>query len=404
MEEIYLNAIRLMQGALYDDAAEEFGRIPDYKDSAERKLECERMSDGARKDRIYAEAQKAALSPIVRGQKKAISLFKTIPGWRDSDEQAEAALRRIDDIRAKDEADRREAKRIQTEKQAKMKKLRKRLTIAATALVLTLGAAFGAYRYYKTILRPKLDYKKAVSLMETGELDEAYLLLKKVDSAENDEKLLEIMKTRLSVAQVGSSVLFGTCEQDANKSNGSEAIEWLVVDKKDDKLLLVSKYAIDALPFNGVLGDKPFTWSNCTLREWLNQTYIDLLFTSGERSLICTTRVSAEPNPFYPDIDPGSPTTDKMFILSISEVLKYFPTDADRLCSSTPEAARLGAYGGLHDYCLWWLRNPGSDDYPSRTVVISSDGTIKYIGHFVDNQNYAVRPAIWVSAEGMTRQ
>ena len=49
-------------------------------------------------------------------------------------------------------------------------------------------------------------------------------------------------------ASIGDYVTFGMYEQDNDKSNGAEAIEWQVLDKKDGKVLLLSKYALDAKP------------------------------------------------------------------------------------------------------------------------------------------------------------
>ena len=46
--------------------------------------------------------------------------------------------------------------------------------------------------------------------------------------------------------QTFTTVTFGTYEQDGNASNGAEPIEWYVLDEKDGKKLLVSKYILDA--------------------------------------------------------------------------------------------------------------------------------------------------------------
>ena len=39
-ERIYRNALLLIEGRLYTEAAAEFARIPDYRDAAKKKLEC----------------------------------------------------------------------------------------------------------------------------------------------------------------------------------------------------------------------------------------------------------------------------------------------------------------------------------------------------------------------------
>ena len=50
-------------------------------------------------------------------------------------------------------------------------------------------------------------------------------------------------------------VTFGSYEQDNNSENGSEPIEWLMLEQKDGKALLVSRYGLDALPFHDSDGD-----------------------------------------------------------------------------------------------------------------------------------------------------
>lgn len=45
-------------------------------------------------------------------------------------------------------------------------------------------------------------------------------------------------------AEVGDIFKFGSYEQDNDTSNGKEDIEWLVLEVKDGKALLISKYAL----------------------------------------------------------------------------------------------------------------------------------------------------------------
>jgi len=140
-----------------------------------------------------------------------------------------------------------------------------------------------------------------------------------------------------SSAKVGDIIKFGTYEQDGNKSNGKEAIEWQVLDKKDGKLFVVSKYALDYQPFNKVYDTIP--WEKCSLRSWLNNTFINTAFTSAEKNKIQTTKVVNEDNPYWGS-DGGKDTQDKVFLLSISEAAKYFGL------KSNPESESLYPYYG----------------------------------------------------------
>ena len=54
-ERIYQNALLLIEGRLYAEAADELARIPGYRDADRMKSECEARQDAARLDRIYEE-------------------------------------------------------------------------------------------------------------------------------------------------------------------------------------------------------------------------------------------------------------------------------------------------------------------------------------------------------------
>ena len=53
-----------------------------------------------------------------------------------------------------------------------------------------------------------------------------------------------------SMPQVGSMITLGHYEQDNDLTNGQEPIEWRVLNIEGDTVLLVSRYALDAQPYN----------------------------------------------------------------------------------------------------------------------------------------------------------
>ena len=169
----------------------------------------------------------------------------------------------------------------------------------------------------------------------------------------------------ISKASVGDYVTFGTYEQDNNLGNGAEAIEWLVLDKQDGKVLLLSKYALDAKPYNEEYTD--VTWETCTLRSWLNSEFYRTAFSEKERGSIAETLVRSEDNPEY-GTEGGNDTRDKVFLLSIEEVTTYF--DSDPYASDPARRAKVteyakaqgGGYAESDEYYgngWWWLRSPG---------------------------------------------
>lgn len=204
----------------------------------------------------------------------------------------------------------------------------------------------------------------------------------------------------LKEARVGDTVTYGTYEQDGDYDNGKEAIEWIVLDKQDGKLLLVSRYALEGTYYEY----EPATWEKCSLRKWLNTGFMKEAFTQKEIKHIPTMRVSADKNPEYDtdprnevylpwdDIDPGNDTEDQVFLLSVSEAEKYFKTDHERRCEPTEYARIMGAYKYNEGYCEWWLR---STDEFGRPANVDDDGLVNY-DKFGYSNSLAVRPAMWV--------
>jgi hypothetical protein len=90
---------------------------------------------------------------------------------------------------------------------------------------------------------------------------------------------------------VGDIVTFGHYEQDNDTSNGQEVIEWIVleVDEANHRLWVVSRYGLDAQPYNAEAAE--VTWQTCTLREWLNGTFFETAFTPEEQVAVLTVGI-----------------------------------------------------------------------------------------------------------------
>ncbi len=125
--------------------------------------------------------------------------------------------------------------------------------------------------------------------------------------------------------QIGSFVSFGRYEQDNNLNNGPEAVEWMVLDfdSANHKVLLLSRYGLDAKPYNTEYGD--ITWANCTLRTWLNGDFISNAFSAEERAAILVTEVDCSAAQGYGrwNTSGGSNTQDQIFLLSFGEANRY---------------------------------------------------------------------------------
>ncbi len=189
---------------------------------------------------------------------------------------------------------------------------------------------------------------------------------------------------------VGNIVTFGRYEQDNSTANGKEPIRWRVLKREGQKALLLSEKNLDQEPYNTAYTS--VTWETCTLRAWLNGTFLTSAFTPAEQGAILTTTVKNEDNPQY-NTDGGNSTQDRVFLLSIEEAESLFQSDADRKAGNTPYAKAQGAYdnGG---FGRWWLCSPGFDQ--SYAAYVSTGGSVIRIGNFVSNDYNAVRPACWL--------
>ena len=88
---------------------------------------------------------------------------------------------------------------------------------------------------------------------------------------------------------IGRIAIFGEYEQDYNLVNGKEPIEWIILDVQEDRCLLISRYALDAKRYNSEIED--VTWATCTLRSWLNSTFLNDAFNSEQQKDILESKI-----------------------------------------------------------------------------------------------------------------
>ncbi len=207
-------------------------------------------------------------------------------------------------------------------------------------------------------------------------------------SASESEKMVVDLKS----AKVGDYIRFGSYEQENDFSSGKEAIEWLVLASKDNRILVISSYGLDCEPYN--VKRENVTWESSSLRKWLNEEFINEAFSDEEKAMIPTVTVSADENPNH-STNPGKETQDQVFLLSILEVKKYF-TDISASCKPTSKAVAQGVYtNDDNGNGWWWLRSPGyGQKYAAR---VYSDGSVDCNGLSVHYDNHCVRPALWIN-------
>ena len=443
LDSIYTRAKNAMSAAntesAYKEAAHLFESIDEYQDSAVLVQSCYEKAEIARKDAILSEGKSKMSGEIISNYEAAIKLLESISGWKDADEKIYTCQKKIEEIKAKAEADRLEKERqaeIARKEAERIAKRNKKIAIITTPIVCAIIAfiivlntviipngkyndaialmdagkyteaisAFEALDGYKdsatkitecntAILDGK--YNNAITLMDAGNIVEAYEALVALegykDSADKANAIYDQYKVeKLKVAKAGDYVFFGAYEQDNNTSNGKEDVEWLVLEVKDGKALVISKYALDYKQYN--TSDTVVTWEDCTLRNWLNNDFINAAFSAEEKAMIPTVTVSADKNAEY-NTDAGKATQDQVFLLSITEANKYFISDSARQCKPTDFAVANRTWESDSGNCWWWLRSPVVTQKWAANVEY--DGAVDEYGEYVGRDD-AVRPALWI--------
>lgn len=234
-------------------------------------------------------------------------------------------------------------------------------------------------------IHTELTYREALELIQKSRRKAALELLKQIPGYKDVDSLI----TKYSV-QVGEYMTFGHYEQDNNTANGPEEIEWLVLDVQDEKVLLISRYALDCQPYN--MKNTSVTWENCSLRTWLNSTFINKAFTAEEQKAVLTTTVDNGKSQGYYNTDGGSNTQDKVFLLSYAEAKKFFDNVNSRECQLTEYAIAQNSYMATNGNCYWLLRSPG----PSLSSVCAITSSGAPGTSIVNSALTSVRPALWV--------
>ena len=435
-DAIYFSAKRSVEQRTYDgynNAVKQLSLIPEWKDSDSLKTEFIKQGEECRKDSIYNSAKKRMSDDSIYGYEDALKSFSAITGWKDSDTLAEKCKTRIeecqkeetyisakqkmtnDDIEGYNEAIQLLAtipgwkdasKQLSIcKRKCKKKKRRKGFRDLILVLVCLLPVICGVIGVFKLIISesPELSalitYKKAVSMIEKGNIIEAYENLISLgdyrDSKDKAESIYEKYKTEKNKNPiVGNSIFFGKFEQDNNDSDGKEDIEWLVLAKENNKVFVVSKYALSNKAFNDQ--EEEITWKQCSLRKWLNSDFLESAFTTDEQKSICETDVSSD-IAFPTDSQSVEDVSDKIFLLSYSEVEKFFKDANDRKCTVTEYAKAQGASTNINGFCYWYLRSRGQNT--TLAELVYADGSTNSSLNTVAYQNDCVRPAMWVSID-----
>jgi len=184
-------------------------------------------------------------------------------------------------------------------------------------------------------------------------------------------------------------------------------ISWFVLDEQDSKKLLISEYVLFPERYHEHF--EHVTWATSTLRTYLNEDFYNRLNANDRTQILSVTNHTPD-NPWF-NTDGGEDTQDKIFLLSIEEMLQYFGDSGRidnhrfglRVINDEYNAMRHAGYADGVTFArppLSWLRSPGR--FQGHAAFIDKDsgnrGTINLYG---EDTNYygGVRPALWLITE-----
>ena len=171
---------------------------------------------------------------------------------------------------------------------------------------------------------------------------------------------------------------------------------WQVLDIQNNRALVLCETVVELRQYNRKFID--VTWETSTLRQYLNDVFYNK-FSDDEKSRIAEARIQRNKNPWF-NTKEGSATNDKVFLLSLGEVVKYFG-DSGWLSNRPPDARRIDdefnsvrvARDADGSESWWWLRSPGF--YGLNAAYVNIGGWIYVDGNNV-NLYGGVRPAMWL--------
>ena len=196
---------------------------------------------------------------------------------------------------------------------------------------------------------------------------------------------------------IGDTFVFG--KYPFNHEKDIQPIAWIVLENNAKELLLISKYCLDTVkyckPSASFVGTDCCIWENSYLRNWLNNSFYNEAFTESEKKNIIETNIITE------ETLSAELHTNKVFILSRSQIKDFFADSEKRKGLPTPYTLQKGAnIGHTDEKTTWWWTMPYIDitggqpprvDYPS---VVCQNGELSYHSRLVYHSDFAVRPVI----------
>lgn len=189
--------------------------------------------------------------------------------------------------------------------------------------------------------------------------------------------------------------------------------KWRIIDLKEDKALILTEDIIELRDYHNKSTD--ITWKDCELRKYLNGDFYDKFSDEDQERIIKT--INTNPGNLWYKADGGEDTIDKIFILSLEDVVRTYFGNSSRLLDNPGQNQRYWFQRKdennikrratfLNSVWWWWVRTPGKNNRVA--VYIHGDGNIGIQGNGVSKRNTnvihplandnrgGVRPALWI--------
>ena len=171
-------------------------------------------------------------------------------------------------------------------------------------------------------------------------------------------------------ANVGDYIKLGTYPQTAEGE--IQPIEWLVLKREGNQILLISKYGLEPRNFD----KNSNNWGTSEIRQWLNSEFYNKAFSENEKKYIKSS-------------------DDNIFLLSKTDVLNYFANKEAIKCKPTEYAKSKGASVDDNGYTNWWLNYPDTNG-SGNVYRIVYNGDFGYYEN-VWGEHDVARPALWIT-------
>ncbi len=402
----YEKAERLKDEQKYDEAIALFTELGDYEDTENKLLSCYNRYI----EYLYKEMHQydKALEVFDKFEDLASDSFYDLEGIK-ADIQAQSAVYKIlngdendgwNELKNMDLSTEHGNTKVATEIQ--------RTLLTADAFRESNESRYKAYKVMQYITKHATENELRPLEYDLFYIDRDYPELKLCTLEIGDTftfgkypQDLDMKTAEVRHSVTGELYVGGVVDDVADGNIKTKEVEWVVLDKQDSKLLVLTKNNIDSFNCVGKLfvdydskkraGETPTLWEDTYGRMYLNTEVLNRMFTPNEKSHIVPTKID------------NCKDSDYLFLLSYAEVEKYrnvpnFETQHTgyAILRTTEHMAMFkSAYlNALQGACPFILRKTVNDPktrFENYTWSATTDSFIEtsYVANYV-------RPAMWV--------